>query len=693
MLLRIGRSHSRADVSLRLGIDTGGTFTDAVLLDPAERVVATAKALTTHHDLSLGIGAAIRAVRAECAGPVALVSLSTTLATNALVEGRGGRAGLLLIGLDERALRRSGLDRALADTPTALVRGGHRADGQEQASLDRDAAAATLARWADSVDAVAVCGQFAVRNPAHERAVAALAAAAGLPVTCSHELTSDLDAPRRALTTLLNARLIPELRALLAAVTEELQASAITAPLMVVTGDGSLVAVDVAARRPIETILSGPAASVIGAAFLSGVADAVVADVGGTTTDVAVLRDGRPRLSLQGACVAGYRTMVRAIDVRTAGLGGDSEVRREGGALVLGPRRLLPLCLLAQQHPGIRSELERQAARGQPREHDGAFLLRRVDRIDTASLGASTRRAWELLATGPVPIEEIVERQHLGRAAARLVDRGLAIAAGFTPTDAAHVLGRQQGWSVEAARLGAALAARRLGHGEAPSRFAQHVLDLAGIRTGELLLEAALAADGEAADELTTGLTGRLVARSLAAPAGNGEPASLVRATFKLALPVVAVGGPAPLLYPAPVARLGARLIVPPHHATGNAVGAVVGRVERSARVTLARIGEQVWRVHLPEGGRDVAEFESAVALAEAAARTAALNAARLAGCPEPTLVVERKEAAYPDHAGVRHVLGVTIEARAFGRPALGDLAQGRGQRPGEACTNSAVRR
>lgn len=660
-------------MTLRLGIDTGGTFTDAVLLDPADRVVATAKALTTRHDLSQGIGAAIRAVRAQCPGPVALVSLSTTLATNALVEGRGGRAGLLLIGLDERALRRSGLDRALADAPVALVAGGHRADGEEQAPLDRDAAATTLAHWAGSVDAVALCGQFAVRNPAHERAVAALAAAAGLPVTCSHELTSDLDAPRRALTTLLNARLIPELRALLAAVTDQLRAAAIDAPLMVVSGDGSLLAAEIAAHRPIETILSGPAASVIGAAFLAGVADAMIADVGGTTTDVAVLRGGRPRLSAHGAQVGGHRTMVRAIEVRTAGLGGDSELRRQGGALTLGPRRVVPLCLLAHQHPGIQAELERQAARGRAGEHDGAFLLRRVGSIDTSSLGTSARRAWDLLASGPVAMVEVVERQHLGLAAARLIDRGLAIAAGFTPTDAAHLLGQQHGWSVEAARLGAELAARRMGDGETPLRFARRVLDLAAMRTGELLLEAALNADGEAADELTRGLVGRLVARSLAASDDGVAPAKLVRARFELSLPVVAVGGPAPLFCPAPVARLGTAVTVPPHHATANAVGAVVGRVERSARVTLAALGEQVWRVHLPDGGRDVPDLESAVSLAATAACAAARNAARLAGCPDPAIVLERSDVTYADAVGVQRTLRVTIDARAVGRPALGE--------------------
>jgi N-methylhydantoinase A/oxoprolinase/acetone carboxylase beta subunit len=255
---------------LRLGIDTGGTYTDAVLLDPADRVLAAAKALTTRHDLAQGIGEAVRGVRAHSTAPIGLVCLSTTLATNAIVEGRGGRAALLLVGMAEDALRRGGLERALGDAPVGRIAGGHRADGSEHHPLDHAGAEALVARLAPEVESFAVCGEFAVRNPAHERAVAAIARAAGRPVTCSHALTARLDAPRRALTSWLNARLIPEIATLIDAVSGQLTELAITAPVMVVTGDGSLIGVELARLRPVETILSGPAASVVGAAFLAG---------------------------------------------------------------------------------------------------------------------------------------------------------------------------------------------------------------------------------------------------------------------------------------------------------------------------------------------------------------------------------------------------------------------------------------
>src|SRR5690606_9372711 len=139
----------------------------------------------------------------------------------------------------------------------------------------------------------------------------------GLPVTASHELSANLGGPRRSLTTLLNSRLIPMIERLVAATESFLPRRGIPAPLMVVRRDGARVSADFARARPIETILSGPAASLVGARHLTGLDDALVSDIGGTTTDVAVLDRGRPRLDPEGALVGGHRTMVEAVAMRT----------------------------------------------------------------------------------------------------------------------------------------------------------------------------------------------------------------------------------------------------------------------------------------------------------------------------------------------------------------------------------------
>src|SRR5690606_9829187 len=470
---------AKSSSSLFLGIDTGGTYTDAVLWDeaagPKGAVLAKAKSLTTRHDLAEGIAGAVDRVlrHADVAGSdIRLVSMSTTLATNALVEGQGGRVALVMIGFGEDDLDRAGLRSALGSDPVIFIPGGHDVHGNAQ-PLDVAPLEAALPELARSVTGFAVCAYFAVRNPEHEVAVSDLIRErTELPVTASHELSAKLGGPRRALTTLLNARLISMIDRLIAATEGFLAARGITAPLMVVRGDGALVSAAFARRRPIETILSGPAASLVGARHLTGLDDALVSDIGGTTTDVAILHHGRPRLDPEGASVGGFRTMVEAVAMHTFGLGGDSEVLLEEGGLrpriLLGPRRLVPLALAATRHPKIVELLERQLRGTIPGRLDGRFAFRTgIPEQHAAGLTSAEERLYKAVTDMAQPLEGLVSSTSQVATLNRLVARGLVHIAGFTPSDAAHVLGKQDNWSAEAARLGAALFARRKdGRGE-----------------------------------------------------------------------------------------------------------------------------------------------------------------------------------------------------------------------------------
>ena len=186
-----------------LGIDTGGTYTDAVLFSPDEGVKARAKSLTTRHDLSEGIRGAVENVLAETGtdpSAIRLASLSTTLATNALVEGQGGRICLVMIGFGPEDLERDGLKQALGSDPVVFLDGGHNVHGHET-PLDTGTLAAQLDELSGAVTAFAIAGYFAVRNPDHELRIRDLIREkTHLPVTCSHELSSKLGGPRRALT-------------------------------------------------------------------------------------------------------------------------------------------------------------------------------------------------------------------------------------------------------------------------------------------------------------------------------------------------------------------------------------------------------------------------------------------------------------------------------------------------------------
>ena len=668
---------------IRIGLDTGGTYTDAVALD-GDRVVATAKALTTHWDLSIGLGNAIRAVLAHLAQGVgreniSLVSVSTTLATNAVVENRVSPTCAILVGLDEDMVERSGLSR-MEGCIVVRVGGGHDATGDELEPLDESAVDATVRELGPKVEAFAVAGLFSVRNSAHERRVRdRIRSVSTKPVTCSYELSSKLDAPQRALTAALNARLTPQIRHLLDALGQVLHQEAISAPLMIVKGDGTLMKAEVALEYPVETVLSGPAASVVGAGFLSGLKDFAVADMGGTTTDVAIVADGRPVVRAEGAVIGGWRTMVEAVDVRTCGLGGDSEVYFDSHQrLAVGPRKAMPLSLLAQQFPNVLVELRTLANAERPPTFAGRFAYRNPGRDPGGQLDSLERRVWDALEASPRQLDVVVRSAQGLEALRRLVDRGLATTAAFTPSDAMHVLGRQHSWNVEAARLGATVLATEERNANArkgrdtPEGFCERTYQHVVREAARVILETALAHDpGVEAKNGRWGPLARLIEDIV-----EGRPFSqLIDARLHLATSLVAIGAPVGAYYPEVSRRLGAELFVPEHAAVCNAVGAVAGVVSETYEVLVNQPTFQVFRVHDPAGSRDYSEADEAIDEARRVSREYALAAARRAGAKDPhveTSVVERR--AHSGSAG-DYLAEATVRSRATGRPVTGRAA------------------
>lgn len=564
---------------LGLGIDAGGTYTDAALIDYGTRaVVAKAKAPTTHRDLTVGVAEAVAALPPELLARTELVSLSTTLATNALVEGRGASVGLLLMPVDAAAPDR------INARPLRVVPGRLTIDGRELEPIDEEAVRQAVRELvAAGVAALAVSGYGAVHNPLHEQQVAAVARAeSGLPVVCGHELTGNLDFIRRAHTAVLNARLMPLIGELLDAVQTVLTARGVRAPVYVVRGDGSLTRVRTARERPIETILSGPAASIEGARWLCAERDLLVVDVGGTTTDVAIVADGQVTVGDDGATVGPWRTSVRAADVQTSGLGGDSYVQvTEGGALLtLGPGRVEPLCLTAARHPEILEELARVA-------HEAAkdavpplalefFVL--AGRLTAGARSEREERLLAALADGPRSrrwLQRELAAPSIGLLpTVRLEELGVVRRVAFTPTDALHVLGRFNAYDTDAARYGARILAAfsRQDVGE----FAQWVVDSFSERVARALLrrELTLALGDPEREEgpVLTALLGELL-RS------RREPRAAFALTFTAHRPIVGLGAPAEAFVPAAAALLGGRCVIPDHAEVANAVGAAAGRV------------------------------------------------------------------------------------------------------------------
>jgi len=678
-------------MSVLLGIDTGGTYTDAALFDKRKGITGSAKALTTKHDLSIGIREALHAVMPRSPEEIGLVSLSTTLATNAVVEGQGSPICLILIGYDPALMNDIGIEEIVPQTAIVYIRGGHTSVGEEIAPLDLVHAEKAIRAIAPEVDAFAVSGYFGVRNPEHEIEIRKLIrGTTGRPVTCGHELTTQLHAPRRAVTVAMNARLIPLLDELIQTVRRMLTEQGIDAPLMVVKGDGSLVDADMALERPVETILSGPAASVVGASYLADVDDAIVVDMGGTTTDIASMVNGHPILNPKGAHIDGWQIMIEAIDARTTGLGGDSEIRLDDGrTLCAGPQRVVPLCLLADPYPEILPRLQDQV-RLQQTDPDvdqkllGRFLLRQRQSVQGRYRLTDTQQTvWEKLDAGPQSLfkllSDAVYPPVLMRGLDDLISRGLAVISAFTPTDALHVLGRYGRWSPSAAEEGAKLWADRLGMDR--NAFCGAVVQQVELQMGRAIVDSALAEEHRSLKVGRDHVGRFLIDRALSAgssplpnPSSDRDPGSPLSICLQLNRSLVAIGAPVENYLPNVAGKLDADLHIPAHAEIDNAVGAAVAGVVQSVRVLIQSVGEgEALKVHLPFGVRTYGRLEDAVACAEKEAGSIAEEKARQAGAEDIEVQIERRDRIVAAQEGVVDDIYIDTEivATAVGQPHL----------------------
>jgi N-methylhydantoinase A len=318
--------------AVRVGVDVGGTFTKAVACDLATGGVVARAVLPTTHDDEQGVAAGVvRAVAqlAEQVGgdAIGLVTHSTTQAVNALLEGDVGVVGVLGLGRrpDLRKARRRTRLKDVRLAPGRTLQTVHEfldvTGGLDPAQLD---AALTRLRAAGAT-AVCVAEAFATEDGGHEAAAVAAARAAGLPACASGEMSGLYGLELRAVTAALNASVLPIAVRTAGFVETGVAGAGIAAPVMVMRGDGGATDLDGFRREPARTLYSGPAASVAGVVRFTQVADGVVVEIGGTSTNVAAIRDGQPRLSY--VQVASHATALRALDVRVVGVAGGSMLR------------------------------------------------------------------------------------------------------------------------------------------------------------------------------------------------------------------------------------------------------------------------------------------------------------------------------------------------------------------------------
>ena len=327
---------------LRLGIDVGGTFTDVVAVDATSRELVACVKVPTTHDAAEGVAAGIvsgieRLLAESNVSPadVAFIAHSTTQATNALLEGDVARVGVLGLLNGGGWLAR----RQMRFPSVALAPGLHFAPefAFARASDAREVRAAIDGLIAGGAESIAASQAFGVDHPGAETSAAEYSRERGADATSGHDVSAAYGLRARTRTAALNAAILPRMIRTSRMTASAVERAAIAAPLMIMRSDGGVMDVGEIERRPILTLLSGPAAGIAGALLYDNVSDGIFVEVGGTSSDCSAIRGGRPQM--RAARIGGHRAMLRTLDVRTLGIAGGSLATIKGDAVVdVGPR-------------------------------------------------------------------------------------------------------------------------------------------------------------------------------------------------------------------------------------------------------------------------------------------------------------------------------------------------------------------
>jgi N-methylhydantoinase A/oxoprolinase/acetone carboxylase beta subunit len=533
-----------------IGIDTGGTFTDAVLVEQESgKVIETAKEITTHHNLAIGTGRALASLLSKSsisAGQIGGVTVSTTLATNSVVENKGARVAIIVIGYVKHF--------KLPVKAVVFVKGGHTIKGEEEQPLEIDYLVTLLEGLKNEVDAFGVCSAMSMINPSHELVTEkAISMIAPKPTFCSHRISQQAGMEERAATAGLHAKLMPIMEDFVAGVSCAMEEQDLTCPMIIVSGNGKPVDKEFAVKNAGVTVASGPACTATFGA-ISARQDSLVIDVGGTTTDITMLENGKLVLDDEGCRIGQWRTHVEAVNMFTGGIGGDSHVIvNDDLTLTIGPNRVLPFAR-SQNLPPLKDWLGTdtrsktiQIVEGGTctvqKNNEVFSLLQQHKSLTPAQLR-------EMTGLGGIPLQTILD--DLGR-------KQLLTETGFTPTDALHVLGRlefgDREKAIEAAKFLAAL------RNQNPEDFCQDVLNQT---------------EGIIENMIIDYVIQRYWGNSLTNFISRKNDHPVLKVQFSLRIPLIGIGAAARQLLPNVAKKLGTSITFPENCEVGNAIGAAL---------------------------------------------------------------------------------------------------------------------
>ena len=664
-------------MKIGIGIDTGGTYTDAVIYDfERKKILASAKSLTTKDDLSRGILGAIDGLDSDLLQKAEVISLSTTLATNACVEDKGGHAKLIFFGGEKKVIDENGPKYGLPSSSEMLIeKCVTKFSGEIVEEPNWEDFSRKIEDGFEELDGVGIIEMSAMRNGAkvEKRAKKIFEARYDIPVVCSHELFSELNCLQRGSSTLLNAGLFPVIKEFLTAIKKSLAARNIHATLVIVRSDGSRMSEEFASSHPVETLLCGPAASTIGGTQLTDNKNSIIVDMGGTTTDISLVKEGLPVTAVDGVSIGRWKTFVDGLYIKTFGLGGDSAVHYDNNAMFLEDYRIVPLCVAAHEHPSIVENLRKlnKDVRKHTKFLYEHFLL--IKDISNSVRYSQEQKAFcNAIKDRPLIMSDAaaaVGKDIYNLDVSELLKDGVVQICGLTPTDIMHITGDFDRYSKEASLLGAEFAAFNLGISvdELCERVYTEVKRKIYINIVKAMLENKYDhyMKNGVPPEIET-----LIDESFQ-EALTGSRDSLFSMMIKTRYSLVGIGAPIRIFLEDVAKLLGTNAIIPEHYEVANAMGAIIGNIGATFDVEIRPInntgGTVGYTVYASEEVRVFEELEDAQAFAIEDAQIAAKKEARKRGAKGEITVtyhVDEKASATKDGA---IYLGTTVSAYAVG--------------------------
>lgn len=645
-----------------IGIDTGGTCTDAVAYDlDAKKLLAKGKALTTHSCLEIGIGNALDTLPQEYIRDAELVSLSTTLATNACLEDKGSRTKLVIFGMTDELMRYINIEKEYG-IPLEKVRcfDTHgSADGLRVDVPDIAAIIEENRQWLSDADVLACSELYSSNNgaPCEKGFKAELKDQLGLKAVCAAEITNELNVIARGATSMLNARLLPIINDFISAILRDLNKRGCRARISVVRSDGSMMNADATLDKPVETILSGPAASVLAGKAFCEDENYLTVDMGGTTTDVSVVLGGKPTPATGGIRLGQWRTLVQGVFASPFALGGDTHVWVEDKTqtLELGVRRVKSICSAAVEWPRIKDDLKRitnvrNKHINRFHLHEFLYLLHRPERPEIYN--ETERRLIDALdREGPIMLEDMESKVGIDLyyfSPERLESEGIIMRIGMTPTDFMHIKGDYEGYDKEASVLGGRYLLACLGRDDNEQelqKLADEVYDKVEERMYANLVHILLRQLYPGKFEELNEQTDILIHRTWQTR-NDSIKNPFVNQIFSTDMTLVGVGAPIHVFLPEVAKALGTNYVLSEDHDVANALGALQAKLNAIVRVSITQSltssGKMYYIAHMPNGSVSYDKFEDAIEASKKAAARKVIEEARHRGATGDLVPVVR---------------------------------------------------